>query len=111
MRESYSEVLARHAGPESYADHGNMMGVATTGVHAGPVLSSVNHFIPCADAVLVAEGKTDRASDGKHDTDTAESKTWSMHGKLQAREPGDPIGLLEEVASSGQKTPLEAMLA
>jgi hypothetical protein len=30
--------------------------------------------------------------------------------KLQAREPGDPMDLLEEVASSGQKTPLEVML-
>jgi len=37
MKESYSEVLARHAGPESYADRGNTLGVATTGVHAGPV--------------------------------------------------------------------------
>jgi len=79
MKESYSEVLARHAGPESYADHGNTMGVATTGVHTGPVLSSVNRFFPCADVVQVAEGKIDRALDGEHDTNTAESKTWSMH--------------------------------
>ena len=80
MKESYSEVLARHAGPESYADRGNTLGVATTGVHAGPVLSSVNSFIPCADAVQVAEGNIDRALDGEHGPSTAESQTWSMCG-------------------------------
>ena len=61
MKESYSEVLARHAGPESYADRGNTLGVATAGVHAGPVLSSVNRFIPCADVVQTAEGNIVRA--------------------------------------------------
>lgn len=80
MKESYSEVLARHAGPESYADRGNTLGVATTGVHAGPVLSSVNNFILCADAVQTAEGNIGRAFDGKHDPSTAESKTWCMYG-------------------------------
>ncbi len=80
MKESYSEVLARHAGPESYADRGNTLGVATAGVHAGPVLSSVNSFIPCADVVQVAEGNIVRAYDGKRKTSTAESKTWCMYG-------------------------------
>ncbi len=80
MKESYSEVLARHTGLESYADHGNTMGVATAEVHAGPVLSSVNRFIPCADVVQTAEGNIDRAFDGKRDPSTAESKTWCMHG-------------------------------
>ena len=80
MEESYSEVPARHAGPESYADDGNIMGVATAGVHAGPVLSSVNRFIPCADVVQTAEGNIDCAFDGKFSSSTAESKTWCMYG-------------------------------
>ena len=80
MKESYSEVLARHAGPESYADRGNTLGVATAGVHAGPVLSSVNSFIPCADVVQTAEGNIVCAFDGKHKSSTAESKTWCMYG-------------------------------
>ena len=80
MKESYGEVLARHAGTESYADRGNTLGVATAGVHAGPVLSSVNRFIPCADVVQAAEGNIVRAYDGKHDSSTAESKTWCMCG-------------------------------
>lgn len=40
MKESYSEDLASHAGPELYADDGDVVGVATTGVHAGQPSSS-----------------------------------------------------------------------
>ena len=95
MKESYSEVFARHAGPESYADRGNTLGVATAGVHAGPVLSSVNRFIPCADVVQTAEGNIARAFDGKHVSSTVESKTWCMYGnfKRENREvPSVPRG-------------------
>lgn len=35
MKESYSEILVRYAGPESYADGGNTVGVVTAGVHLG----------------------------------------------------------------------------
>ncbi len=109
MKESYSEALARHAGPESYADRGNTLGVATAGVHAGPVLSSERVFISCADVVQVAEGNTvgcarwraPRGRDGVEDL----VHVW----KLQAREPGDPICLREEVARSGPRTPPEVM--
>jgi hypothetical protein len=80
MKESYSEVLARHAGPESYADQGNAVGVATAGVHAGPVLSSVIMFIPCAYTVEPVEGKIATCVIGKHGASTAESQTWSMCG-------------------------------
>jgi hypothetical protein len=47
MQESYSEDLASYAGPELYADDGNVMGVATTGVHAGKLLSSEIIFSVC----------------------------------------------------------------
>ncbi len=83
MKESYSEVFARHARPESYADRGNTLGVATAGVHAGPVLSSENIFILCADVVQTAEGNIVRAFDGKHESSTAESKTWRMYGNFK----------------------------
>ena len=43
-------------------------------------MSSVNRFIPCADVVQTAEGNIDCAFDGKHDSSTAESKTWCMYG-------------------------------
>ncbi len=80
MKESYGEVLARQAGPESYADGANTMGVATTGVHAGPVLSSVNRFIPCADVVQTSEGNIASHATGKCEVNAAESKTWCMYG-------------------------------
>ncbi len=44
------------------------------------VLSSENIFILCADVVQTAEGNIVRAFDGKHETSTAESKTWCMYG-------------------------------
>jgi hypothetical protein len=44
------------------------------------LLSSVNRFIPCADAVQAAEGNIASALDGKHEPNTAESKTWRMYG-------------------------------
>jgi len=80
MKESYSEVLAGHAGPESYADDGNIVGVATTGVHAGQVLSSVNRYIPGADVVQTAEGNIVVCAIGKCATNAAESKTLGMCG-------------------------------
>jgi len=40
MRESYKEDLDNHFGLELYADGGNVMGVATTEVYAGKLLSS-----------------------------------------------------------------------
>jgi hypothetical protein len=111
MKESYSEVMARHAGPESYADRGNTMGVATAGVHAGPVLSSVNRFIPCADAVQTAEGNIASSVNWQVRSERGGVEDLEHVWKLQAREPGDPISLLEEVASSGPRTPPEVMRA
>jgi hypothetical protein len=83
MKESYSEVLAGHAGPESYADRGNTLGVATAGVHAGPVLSSVNRFISRADVVQTAEGNIASSVNGKPEVSVAESKTWCMYGNFK----------------------------
>ena len=53
MKESYKEDLANHFGHESYADDGNVVGVATAVVYAGKLLSSVPHP-PSADTVCVA---------------------------------------------------------
>jgi hypothetical protein len=59
MKESYSEDLASHAGLESYADGGNVIGVATAEVYAGELLSSEITFSvrrPC-----LCSGKTTRS--------------------------------------------------
>jgi hypothetical protein len=109
MKESYSEVLARHADPESYAGGGNIVGVATAGAHAGPVLSSVNRALSCADTVQAVEGNIDRASDGKHVSTTAESKTWCMYGNSKRKNREIPSACWRNVASSGPRTPLEVM--
>lgn len=107
MRESYSEVLARHAGPESYADGGNIVGVVTTGAHLGPENESRNVHRPvCRPSRARARlypvdrhGKGDRGHSGIYDPE---------HGWiLQTREPGDPASLSEEVTDSGPKTPQE----
>ena len=83
MKESYSEIVARYAGPESYADRGNTVGVATTGVHAGPEIEFRYQEYPVC--------RRRRSSGRQHQGDrlwqdrmgTAESKAWSMRGNFK----------------------------
>ena len=98
MEESYSEALARNAGPESYADGGDTVGVATAGVHTGPVLSSVNSFFPRADTVQAAEGNIAWVATGKTLASVAESKTWCMCGNSQRENREIPL-------ACGRKSP------
>ena len=57
MKESYKEDLANHFGHESYADDGNVVGVATAVVYAGKLLSSeithteCRHCLCCGKAI------------------------------------------------------------
>ncbi len=94
MKESYSEAPARHAGPESYADRGNTLGVATAGVHAGPVLSSERFSFRVPTSFRWRKATPLGALAGEHPADATGSKTWCMYGNSNAREPGDPIGSL-----------------
>ena len=110
MKESSSEVVARHTDPESYAGGGNTIGVATTGAHVGRVLSSEIRFFSRADAVQTVEGNIIVIAQGDDHDERGGVEDLGHAWKLQAREPGDPNGLLEEVTSSGQRTPLEVML-
>lgn len=108
MKESYSESLASHAGPESYADRGNTLGVVTAGVHPGPEIELRKQVDPLCRHPLARgrqhlPGRHWRALGGRGGVEDLE------HGwKLQTREPGDPLSPLEEVASGGPQTPLEA---
>ena len=104
MKESDSEVLARHAGPESYAGDGNIAGVATAGVQPGPEIESrnVHHLVRRPSRTWgrqhpgVRQGKGDRGHGGIYGPE---------HGwKLQTREPGDPRCPSEEVADGGPET-------
>ena len=91
MKESYSEDLASHTGLELYADGGNVVGVATTEVHAGELLSSdITLFVrrPC-----LCSGKTICSVAFWQGTEWHGGVVEPQHAwKLQAREPGDPIG-------------------
>ncbi len=82
MKESYSEDLASHAGPELYADDGNVVGVATTGVHAGQPLSSEITCLVCRRSVAI--GRQNRACrQGEIRSGTAESENLSMRGNFK----------------------------
>jgi hypothetical protein len=107
MKESYSEVLARHAGPESYADGGNIVGVATAGVHLGLEIELRKQAIP-ACRHLDAGGRQHWAGRfGETVPGRGGVQDLEHEWKLQTREPGDPTSLSEEVADSGPKTPPE----
>ena len=108
MKESYSEVLARHAGPEPYAGDGNITGVATAGEHLGPEIELRKEACPaCRHFQAVGrQHREDRL--GEISLERGGVKGLAHGWKLQTREPGDPTSLSEEVADSGPKTPREA---
>ena len=114
MKESYSEIVAEYAGPESYADDGNIVGVATAGVHAGPEIELRYQAISRAHTVKLVEGNTEPVVKGEIGLGRGGVEGLEHVWKLQAREPGDPIGSLghAEMAhrKDGQKTSPRAML-
>ena len=107
MKESYSEILARYAGPESYAGDGNIAGVATTGVHLGPEIELRNELSPVCRHFRLCGRQHPEDRQGKIDRERGGVKGLEHGWKLQTREPGDPASLSEEVADSGPKTPQE----
>lgn len=107
MKESYSEILARYAGPESYADDGNTVGVVTAGVHPGPEIELRKQAVPMCRHPL-ARGRQHQPSCDWQDLRGRGGVEDLEHGwKLQTREPGDPTGLRKEVVRSDPKTPPE----
>ena len=115
MKESYSEIVAEYAGPESYADHGNKVGVATAGAHAGPEIELRYQAIPCADTVKLVEGNIEPIVIGEIGLERGGVEGLEHVWKLQTREPGDPIGSLGHAATArckdGQRTSPRVMLA
>ena len=115
MHESYSEILARYAGPESYAGGGNTAGVATAGVHAGPEIELRHQAISRAHTVKLVEGNIESIDTGKIDFGRGGVEGLEHVWKLQTREPGDPIGSLSHAATArckdGQRTSPRVMLA
>ena len=109
MKESDSEVLARHAGPESYADDGNTVGVVTAGVHIGPEIELRYQDFPVCRRYLAGGRQHLRGGQGRHLGEHGGVEDLVHVWKFQAREPGDPLDLREEVTRSGPKTPQEVM--
>ena len=114
MKESYSEILARYTGPESYADSGNIVGVATAGVHAGPEIELRDQAVPRADTVRLVEGNIGPIVIGEIGLGRGGVEGLEHVWKLQAREPGDPIGSLDQAEMAhhrdGQRTSPRVML-
>ena len=102
MKESYSEGLANRADPEWYAGDGNIAGVATTGAHAGQVLSSeITHSV-CRRPVAI--GRQYRMLSSWREVFGHGGVRDPVHvWKLQPREPGDPIGFRPSVATRQQR--------
>ena len=92
MRESYSEILARYADPESYAGDGNIAGVATAGVPAGPEIELRYPAIPRADTVQLSGRQHRSERFGKLALERGGVEGLEHVWKLQTREPGDPRG-------------------
>ena len=88
MKESYKEFLARNFGPESYADQGNLLGVATAGVQLGRVIEFRNPH----QFVRRHPGTIGRQHQGNRDGEIFSEHSGIedlLHGwKFQTREPG-----------------------
>lgn len=104
MKESYSEILARYAGPELYADAGNSVGVATAGGYLGPEIESRNVHRPVC--------RPSRAK-GRLHPDARQGESVRGHGGIYGpgmdgyfkRENRETLlRLTEEVAASGPET-------
>ena len=103
MKESCSEGLANHTGPESCACSGNTLCEALTGVRAGEVLSSENCLVPGADVLCLYGRQHSGSRHGETLGGPAESKTPGMHGNI-FRENGDPLCLFPFAPGTAWRT-------
>ena len=108
MKESYKEFLARNFGPESYADQGNLLGVATAGVQLGRVIEFRNpqQFVRRHPGTIGRQHQGNR--DGEIFLSTAESKTSCMAGNSK-HENRDSLSVCCLVNISELLTPPEAL--
>ncbi len=88
MRVPDSEGVANHTVPESCAWCREAAREALTGVHVGQPLSHESHLIRGADAVIEAEGNTDRRAIASARQAPRGLRPWHAC-TLHVREPGD----------------------
>jgi RNA-directed DNA polymerase len=97
MKEPCGEGPATHPDPESCAGHGNMVGEALTGAHAGQPLSSEITSSGVPTLYCDGEGHTEGSVIRELSFDAAESETLSMrgnslHGNRETPESSSPNG-------------------
>ena len=80
MKESYSEGVAHHTGPESCVSRRKVAGEALTGVHTERVSSCEIKLFGVPTSFAYAEGNTEGGVMRKSHEDPAQSKTLSMCG-------------------------------
>ena len=89
MKVSNRKGIANQTGPESCVTHREVRDEALTGEPAGQPLSRESvKLVQGADAVSVAEGKTDRRDKASASSALRGLRPWHV-GTLFAREPGD----------------------
>lgn len=88
MRVPDSEGVANHTVPESCGWCREAPREALTGVRVGQPLSHESHLDRGADAVIEAEGNTDRHATASAYPTPRGRRPWHAR-KLLAREPGD----------------------
>lgn len=81
MKESYSEDLASHTGPESCAPVRECRCEALTGGSAGELLSREIIAVRGADAVSVSGRQHSLSRKGERQPSHARSQNLSMHGR------------------------------
>ncbi len=88
MKEPYGKGLASHLGPESYADYGNIVGVAWTRGTRRPAMELRNHSFRVPTLYCHGEGNMGSCATGERLHDAAESKTLCMceNSKRENRE-------------------------
>ncbi len=85
MRESYSEGLASHTGPESWAGARKGAGEALTGVHAGQVSSCEINRSGMPTLSPQAEGNTLQSDRGEFCGGPAQYETLCMCGNVTSQ--------------------------
>ena len=102
MKESYSKGLAICAVPEWYAGDGDIAGLATTGAHAGQVLSSeITHSVCRRSAAIGRQNRVLRF--GEKHSDTAESEILCMCGNSRRENREVRFGFRSSVATRLQR--------
>ena len=89
VKVSNGKGIANQTGPESCVAHREVRDEALTGEPAGQPLSrESNKLVQGADALVVAEGDTDRRDSASAWMTLRGLRPWHV-GKFRAREPGD----------------------